>query len=64
MSTGPQSLINAQIQAWNSAAQSAEAKSVLGTKAKITGSNLFMRLNYWVFFCGGSIMQNPPASPA
>ena len=56
-----QSLTNAQILAWNSAALSAEARSVLGTKTKITGSNLFMRLNYWVVFCGGSIMTNPPA---
>lgn len=56
-----QSLTNAQILAWNSAAQSAEARSVLGTKTKITGSNLFMRLNYWVVYCGGSVMANPPA---
>ena len=56
-----QSLTNAQILAWNAAAQSAEARSVLGTKTKITGSNLFMRLNYWVVYCGGSIMSNPPA---
>ncbi|MDO5443578.1 MAG: hypothetical protein Q4G10_07895 [Bacteroidia bacterium] len=56
-----QSLTNAQILAWNAAAQSAEARSVLGTKTKITGANLFMRLNYWVVYCKGSIMQNPPA---
>ncbi len=56
-----QSLTNAQILAWNSAALSAEARSVLGTKTKITGSNLFMRLNYWVVFCGGTVMANPPA---
>ena len=56
-----QSLTNAQILAWNAAAGSAEAKSVLGTKTKITGSNLFMRLNYWVVYCGGSVMSNPPA---
>ena len=56
-----QSLTNAQILAWNAAAGTAEARSVLGTKTKITGSNLFMRLNYWVIYCGGNIMQNPPA---
>ena len=56
-----QSLTNAQILAWNAASKTAEARSVLGTKTKITGSNLFMRLNYWVLYCGGSIMQNPPA---
>src|SRR5574344_529062 len=55
------SLTNAQILAWNAAANTAQGKSVLGTKAKISGANLFMRLNYWVVFCGGSIMQNPPA---
>ena len=55
-----QSLTNAQILAWNAAAGSAEAKSVLGTKTKITGSNLFMRLNYWVVYCGSNIMQTPP----
>ena len=56
-----QSLTNAQILAWNAAAGTAGARSVLGTKTKITGSNLFMRLNYWVIYCGGNIMQNPPA---
>ena len=56
-----QSLTNEQILAWNAAAGSAEAKSVLGTKTKITGSNLFMRLNYWVVYCSGSIMTTPPA---
>ena len=56
-----QALTNEQILAWNAAAGSAEAKSVLGTKTKITGSNLFMRLNYWVVYCSGSVMTNPPA---
>ncbi len=55
-----QSLTNEQILAWNAAAGTAEARSVLGTKTKISGSNLFMRLNYWVVFCGGSIMSTPP----
>lgn len=55
-----QSLTNAQILAWNSAAQSADAKSVLGSKTRITGSNLFMRLNYWVVFTGGDILTAPP----
>lgn len=56
-----QGLTNAQILAWNAAANTAQGKSVLGTKAKISGANLFMRLNYWVVYCGGSIMANPPA---
>ena len=55
-----QGLTNAQILAWNAAAGSAEAKSVLGSKTKISGSNLFMRLNYWVVYCGGNILTTPP----
>ena len=35
-------------------------KSVLGTGAKISGANLFTRLNYWVVACGGAIMTEPP----
>lgn len=31
-----------------------------GDPTKITGSNLFMRLNYWVVFCGGDILTLPP----
>ena len=55
-----QSLTNAQILAWNAAANTAQGKSVLGTKAKISGANLFMRLNYWVVYCGGNIMTAVP----
>ena len=33
---------------------------MLGTKAKISGANLFMRLNYWVVYCGGNIMTAVP----
>ena len=54
------SLTNAQILAWNAAANTAEGRSVLGTKGKISGCNLFMRLNYWVVYCGGSIMTAVP----
>ena len=36
------------------------SKSVLGTAAKISGYNLFTRLNYWVVYYGGDIIQNPP----
>ena len=53
-------LTNAQILAWNAAAEKAETKSVLGVKTKLTGSNLFMRLNYWVVTCGGNILTLPP----
>ncbi len=53
-------LTNTQILAWNAAANTAEGRSVLGSKSKISGSNLFMRLNYWVVYCGGSIMTDVP----
>ena len=53
-------LTNEQILAWNAAANSAEGRSVLGTKSKISGCNLFMRLNYWVVYCGGNIMTAVP----
>ena len=53
-------LTNAQILAWNAAAHTAEGRSVLGTKSKISGCNLFMRLNYWVVYCGGQIMTAVP----
>ncbi len=46
--------------AWNAAANTEEGKSVLGTKAKISGANLFMRLNYWVVQLGVSILISPP----
>ena len=53
-------LTNAQILAWNALAQTQAGKSVLGTASKISGANLFTRLNYWVVYCGGEIMANPP----
>ena len=52
------SLTSAQILAWNKLALSQEGRSVLGTKAKISGSNLFTRLNYWIVACGGN-QYNP-----
>ena len=55
-----QGLTNEQILAWNAAANTAQGKSVLGTKYKISGANLFMRLNYWVVYCGGQIMTSVP----
>ena len=53
-------LTNAQILAWNALALTQAGKSVLGTSAKISGANLFTRLNYWIVACGGNVMQNPP----
>lgn len=54
-------LSNAQIFKWNALALSQEGKSVLGSKGKISGANLFMRLNYWIVYCGGEIAADPPA---
>ena len=54
-------LTNAQILAWNALALTQMGKSILGTKGKIPGANLFMRLNYWIVYCGGAIAENPPA---
>lgn len=54
-------LTSSQISAWNSLAQSQEGRSVLGSKAKISGLNLFLRLNHWVVSCGGEVLATPPA---
>ncbi len=54
-------LPNDQILAWNKLALSQEARSVLGMKGKISGVNLFTRLNYWIVFCGGEALSNSPA---
>ena len=54
-------LTNAQILAWNALAQTQAGKSVLGTTSKISGANLYSRLNYWIVACGGQAIANPPA---
>ncbi len=54
------SLSNDQLLVWNKLALSQEGRSVLGTKAKISGANLFTRLNYWIVACGGSATVTPP----
>ena len=54
------SLTPAQLLAWNKLALSQEGRSVLGTKAKISGANLFTRLNYWIVACGGQPVVTPP----
>ena len=60
LSQGWKSLTNEQILAWNSLALSQAGRSVLGTSSKITGSNLYMRLNYWIVYCGGEALTVPP----
>ena len=53
-------LTNAQILAWNALAQTQAGKSVLGTSSKISGANLYSRLNFWVVKCGGAALTTPP----
>ena len=49
-----------QIQAWNQAAKTQSGRRVLGQKAQLTGSNLYLRLNFWVVRCGGQPLSLPP----
>ena len=53
-------LTNEQLLAWNKLALSQAGRSVLGTSAKISGANLFTRLNYWIVACGGAPSVTPP----
>ena len=54
------SLTNAQILAWNALANTQKGKSVLGTSSKISGANLYSRLNFWIVKCGGAALATPP----
>ena len=60
LTTKWKTLTNEQILAWNKLALSQEGRSVLGTKAKLSGSNLFTRLNYWIVTLGGQPLVAPP----
>jgi len=60
LSQGWKNLTAAQITAWNNLAQSQAGRSILGSSAKISGLNLYQRLNFWVIKCGGTAMSNPP----
>ena len=53
-------LSNQNILAWNALAQTQAGKSVLGTASKISGANLYTRLNYWIVKCGGEALATPP----
>ena len=53
-------LTTAQILAWNALALSQKGKSILGTSSKITGANLYSRLNFWIVKCGGTALSEPP----
>ena len=60
LSQGWKNLTEAQMLAWNNLADSQAGRSVLGSNAKISGLNLYQRLNFWVVKCGGTAMSNPP----
>ncbi|HHV03485.1 MAG: hypothetical protein WCQ69_07045 [Bacteroidales bacterium] len=53
-------LTSSQIAAWNALAQTQEGRSTLGTRSKISGLNLYLRLNHWVVACGGTALATPP----
>jgi hypothetical protein len=55
------SLTAEQIAAWNALAQTQEGRSTLGAKTKISGLNLYLRLNHWVVACSGTALVTPPA---
>lgn len=54
-------LSNAQILSWNALANTQKGKSVLGTSSKISGANLYSRLNFWIVKSGGTAVSDPPA---
>lgn len=54
-------LTSEQIISWNALAQTQEGRSTLGSKSKISGLNLYLRLNYWVVACGGTAQDTPPS---
>ncbi len=53
-------LTQPQIVQWNNAAKSQSGRRVLGQRAQLTGSNLYLRLNFWVVRCGGQPLVTPP----
>ncbi len=53
-------LTQPQIVQWNNAAKSQSGRRVLGQRAQLTGSNLYLRLNFWVVRCGGQPLSTPP----
>lgn len=53
-------LTNEQILSWNALANTQKGKSVLGTSSRISGANLYSRLNYWIVRCGGAALSAPP----
>lgn len=41
-------------------ANTQKGKSVLGTSSKISGANLYSRLNFWIVKAGGAALTTPP----
>ena len=60
LSQGWKGLTNAQILAWNALANTQKGKSVLGMSSKISGANLYSRLNFWIVKAGGAALTTPP----
>lgn len=53
-------LTQQQINQWNQAAVTQAGRRVLGQTARISGANLYLRLNFWVVRCGGTPLPVPP----
>ncbi len=55
-------LTSEQIISWNASwLRHRKAVPPLGSKSKISGLNLYLRLNYWVVACGGTAQDTPPS---
>lgn len=52
--------LTASVLDWNALAGTQKGKSVLGTSSKISGANLYSRLNCWIVKCGGAALSSPP----
>lgn len=52
-------LTESQRKMWQAAAQSTEGRRVLGQSVKLTGVNLYLRLNFWVVRLGGTALEIP-----
>ena len=60
LAKGWRGFTNAQILAWNALANTQKGKSVLGTSSRISGANLYSRLNFWVVKSGNEPLSAPP----
>ena len=60
LSTSWRQLTAQQIMAWNTVAETQSSRHVFGQAARITGANLYQRLNFWVVRCGGTPLSTPP----